>query len=274
MKDSKEMMQQNRDNEVMEKIKGDDKKSLKSFIIIMIVSMIIGGGCGFGMAVAEDMSLTEAIAVFAVKILETIAPYANVALVIVAGIVVAVLYRQSRKLYESWDEEDDEVMNKIETKLGYGLMISSCVLILGYMFFAIGFGKMEATGDLQLVEGICFFFGFIVLMVFTLFSQKKIINFEREMNPEKQGSVFDMKFQKKWADSCDEAEMLQTYKAAYAAFKSTNMTCMIAWMLCIFGMMVWNFGYVPVVMVSVIWLVLTLSYCMEAVKMSKNPINK
>lgn len=270
MKDSKELMQQSGDNEVIEKIKKEDKKSLRTFIIILIASMILGVFSGFGMAFAEDMNVTEAIAVFTVKLLETIAPYINVVLTVIAAIVVIILYYQSRKLYASWDEEDEEVMNKIEIKLGYGLMITSVVLILGYMFFAISFGKMEMNGDLPTAEMICFFFGFIILMAFTLIAQKKIVNFEKEMNPEKRGSVFDMKFQKKWSDSCDEAEMLQIYKAALASYKSTNMVCMIAWMFCIFGIGIWDFGYVPVIMVTIIWLTSTVSYCLEAVKLSKN----
>ena len=270
MKDSKEFIQQNADSEVIEKIKSEDKKSLKVFIIIMIVSMLVGGFFGFGMEFAEDMNVTEAIATFVVDILETIAPYANVVMTIVGTVIVIVLYRQSRKLYAAWDEDDEEVMNKIETKLSYGLMTTSVILILGYMFFAVCFGKMEMTQKLSVVEGICFLGGFIVLMTFILIAQKKIVNFEKEMNPEKSGSVFDMKFQKKWADSCDEAEMLQIYKSAFASYKSTTMVCIIAWIFCIFGISVWNFGYVPVVMVTVIWLTSTLSYCLEAVKLSKN----
>ncbi len=271
MKGDKELMSQKVDNEVIEEIKKEDKKSLVKFIIIMICSGIVGGFIGFGTAFAEDMNVTELMATVVVKLLETISPYANIIITVVSGIIVTVLYRQSRKLYAEWDEEDEEVMNRIEVKLGYALMITAVVLILGYMFFAISFGKMETSDEANVVEIILGLMGLIVVMVFTLYAQRKIVNFEKEMNPEKKGSVFDMKFQKKWVDSCDEAEMLQTYKAAFASYKATSMTCMVAWMVCIFGMMIWNFGYVPVVMVSVIWLVLTISYCMEAVKLAKNP---
>ena len=42
-----------------------------------------------------------------------------------------------------------------------------------------------------------------------------------DMNPEKKGSIFDMHFSKKWADSCDEAEMIMACKAGYKSFKAT-----------------------------------------------------
>lgn len=228
MKGDKELMSQKVDNEVMEEIKKEDKKSLVKFIIIMICSGIVGGFIGFGTAFAEDMKVTELVAAVAVKLLETIAPYANIVITVIAGIIVTVLYRQSRKLYAEWDEEDEDVMNRIEVKLGYALMLTAVVLIIGYMFFAVSFGKMETSDEVNIVELICYMVGLIVVMVFTLFAQKKIINFEKEMNPEKKGSVFDMKFQKKWAESCDEAEMLQTYKSAFASYKATSKACMIA----------------------------------------------
>lgn len=47
------------------------------------------------------------------------------------------------------------------------------------------------------------------------------------MAPEKKTSVYDLKFQKKWMDSCDEAEKILIGKCAYKAFGKTNLTCVI-----------------------------------------------
>lgn len=271
--DSREFMKENVENDVIEEIKKEDKKSLGKFVIIMICSALIGGFTGFGIAFAEDMNLTEGIAVFAVKLLEAMAPYANVVLTAVASVIIMVLYRKSRKQYAEWDEEDEEGMNRIEEKLNYALMISAVTLILGYMFLTIGFAKIDTLTKLN-AEVILFVLGFIFLMAFSFVAQRKIINFSKEMNPEKRGSVFDMKFHEKWENSCDEAELLTIYKAAYAAYKSTNMACLGAWVFCMFGMMIWDFGYVPVVIITVIWLTSTISYCMNAIKLSKNPVRK
>ena len=35
------------------------------------------------------------------------------------------------------------------------------------------------------------------------------------MNPEKTASVYDMKFQKKWLETCDEAEKIIVGKCAF-----------------------------------------------------------
>jgi len=42
------------------------------------------------------------------------------------------------------------------------------------------------------------------------------------MNPEKTASVYDMKFQKKWLETCDEAEKIIVGKCAFKAFNITN----------------------------------------------------
>lgn len=259
-----------RDNEVIEEIKKEDKSSFIKFIVAMLVSGIIGGVIGVGTAFAEDINITEIIGSYSLKLLETIVPYANLVITLVAVIAVAILYKQSRKLYAEWNEEDEDGMNRIEIKLSIALMITSVALILGYMFFAVAVGK-ETYNGANMIESICYIAGFIFLVVFALYAQKKIVNFEKEMNPEKRGSIFDMKFQKKWTDSCDEAELFQIYKAAFASYKAASAACIALWMICILGMKLWDFGYVPVIMVSVIWMVLTISYCLEAIKIVKNP---
>lgn len=258
-----------RDNEVIEEIKKEDKSSFKKFIVAMLVGGIVGGVIGVGTVFAEDINITETIGSYSLKLLETIVPYASPVITLAAMMAVAILYKQSRRLYAEWNEEDEDGMNRIEIKLSIALMITSVALILGYMFFAVAVGK-ETFNGINMIESICYIAGFIFLIVFVLYAQKKIVNFEKEMNPEKRGSVFDMKFQKKWTDSCDEAELFQIYKAAFASYKAVNIACIVLWMICIFGMKLWDFGYVPVIMVSVIWMVLTISYCLESIKTVKS----
>ena len=38
-------------------------------------------------------------------------------------------------------------------------------------------------------------------MVVTVIAQNRIVNFTKEINPEKKGSVYDLKFQKTWIAS-------------------------------------------------------------------------
>ena len=105
--------------------------------------------------------------------------------------------------------------------------------------------------------------------MFILLAQRKIIDFLKEMNPEKKGSIYDVKFSKKWEESCDEAEKLAIYKCGYKAYNSVNTACIVLWLFCFIGSSIWNFGIMPVAMVSIIWFVLITSYTLESYKISK-----
>ena len=114
-----------------------------------------------------------------------------------------------------------------------------------------------------------FIVGFILCIASSILIQNKIINLEKEINPLLKGSVYDVKFSKKWLDSCDEAIKLGIYKSAFKAYTTVTNTCLILWVICIIGYGLWDFGVVPMVMVTIIWLVQTISYCIESIKSSK-----
>ena len=70
-------------------------------------------------------------------------------------------------------------------------------------------------------------------------------------------------------DSCDEAIKLGIYKSSFKAYKAVTNTCILLWLICVLGYGLWDFGVMPLVMVTVIWLVQTIAYCMESIKSSK-----
>ncbi|MGL5330114.1 MAG: DUF3169 family protein [Peptostreptococcaceae bacterium] len=96
-----------------------------------------------------------------------------------------------------------------------------------------------------------------------------VVNLEKEINPLLKGSVYDSKFSEKWIDSCDESIKLSIYKSAYISYKSTSTTCAILWVFCIVGFDLWDFGIMPLVMATIVWLVLNVSYCIECIRYSK-----
>lgn len=83
------------------------------------------------------------------------------------------------------------------------------------------------------------------------------------------GSIYDTNFSKKWVDSCDEAIKLGIFKSAYKAYTCVSTTCIILWIFCVIGYDLWNFGVMPMVIVTIIWLVQTISYSIESIKYNK-----
>ena len=65
------------------------------------------------------------------------------------------------------------------------------------------------------------------------------------MNPEKTASVYDTKFQKKWMESCDEAEKIMIGKCAFKAYAATNTVCSILSIVLAICALVFGIGFLP-----------------------------
>ena len=260
------------DNRV-EEIKREDKKAFKRFAIIMVISAIVGGIIGGSSVYLKEM-VGESVPTLLMNIFEVITPYASLVLTIITIIVSMIIYNKSRKGFELWSQtnEDDDTIDKIEEKLSYIILFTSVNMILGFFFFGLG-GMLlpfnNVQGNFSTVKANLFIVGFILCIASSILIQNKIVNLEKEINPLLKGSVYDVKFSKKWVDSCDEAIKLGIYKSAFKAYTTVTTTCIILWLICIIGYSLWDFGVVPMVMVTIIWLVQTISYCIESIKSSK-----
>lgn len=256
----------------VKEIKKEDKKAFKSFIIIMIISAIAGGILG-GMSIYFKDSLSENLPDFIMNILGIITPFASLVLSILVIIVSSIVYKNSTKELKIWNESDEEedIIDKIEEKISYILLLVSVNLILGFFFFGVTFALPSDYLDINLdiVKILSFFGGFILCVASSILIQKKFVNLEKEINPMLKGSVYDTKFSKKWIDSCDEAIKMNIYKSSYKAYRAVTNTCLILWLVCVLGYNVWDFGIMPLFIVTIIWLVQTVAYCLESIKYSK-----
>lgn len=264
-------MNNNRVNE----IKKEDKKAFKKYAVVIAISAIVGGIFGY-MSVSLKEVLGDTIPSFLMNMFDVITPFASVVLSVLLIIIYQVVYRNSRKQYDLWkaaNEEDDEIIDKIEERLSYIMLFTAINIILGFFFFGMGgmslpFSKIN--GDLSTFKAVCFVGGFLLCMISSTLIQKKMVNFEKEINPLLKGSVYDTKFTEKWLDSCDEAIKLEIYKSAFKAYTAVSTTCVILWVICVLGYDLWDFGVMPMVMVIIIWLVQTIVYCMASIKESKS----
>ena len=252
----------------VEEIKKEDKKAFKSFAIMMVISAMIGAVIGGGFKYLQE-NLGDNLSEFLVNRLMMITPYASLVLSILVITVSVVIYKNSRKNLKLWNQSDEqeEIIDNIEEKLSYVLLFTSVNLILGFFFFGAG---MALLSEDSYTKVILFLVGFIVCVVSTILIQNKVVNLEKEINPFLNGSVYDFKFSQKWLDSCDEAIKLNIYKSTFKAYKSITNTCLILWIVCVLGYNFFDFGIMPLVMVTIIWLVQTVSYCRESIKCSKN----
>lgn len=249
------------------RIKSEDKKAFGKFAAYMAATLIIGAllGVGMGFAKLNGMDMTGHTVLNAIFFA---LPYGIPVVTLFILVVVAVIYHRSKKVFLAWNGEDEECMDAVEKQLSCALWLSSINMIWNFCLFGMGFcldnaESMEVHYELEtsmLLIGV-FVAGLIILTI----EQQKLVNLTKEINPEKKGSIYDVKFQKKWEASCDEAELFAIYKSAYRSYCITQRLCIILWLFCIIGGFVWGFGAVPVLLVSIIWGTMITSYCYYAI---------
>lgn len=250
--------------------KKSDKKALMIFIPVLILSGVLGFVLsGFGNYIEEN--LADVIAGGIVKLLILITPYANLVMNAVAITICIILLANAKKRIKVWDGEDEEGYEKIDGKLSATAVLSNIVFILSFFFFGVGYEYVIQVKNIGIVVLFCYFTGYGIALVGNMLIQSKVVNLYKEMNPEKQGSVYAFDFAKKWEQSSDEAERIKAYKAAYKSYYFCNICYMILWLLCLLGHQVWHFGMMPATIVIIVWLIQFISYQAYVAYYSKNP---
>ena len=252
-------------------VKQANRKAMPKFILILIASVIIGGLVGFFSAVYGMSGMMEGLQYAGDIFAAYIAPWLMVALAVILPAVCTPIYCGAKKLLAAWDGEDEGISDAAEKKLSIVLWISSMVLIVSFFLMAAsysgGFDAIESGDGLYSI--FLSIAAFVVIMIEEILFQQKSVDAAKMVSPEKKVSVYDTKFQKKWMDSCDEAEKIMIGKCAYKAFSAANKACLILSVVLALGALVFDIGFLPSLVVCLIWLVNQAVYCRESIRLSK-----
>ena len=244
-------------------VKKDNRKALPKYLLILLAASVFGGILGFAAGWVGHDNISEVIAAAVTNALTAAAPWALLATSVVSLAMILWLYQGARGLFITWDGEDDDVMDRADEKLNWALLITAAQIVLDMFFFAVAQSAHNMTALWSVLL-------FIVSIFLLVFAQQKIVDLTRKMNPEKQGSVYDVKFKKKWFESCDEAEQKLIGQAAYKAYNVVCTACPILW--AVLFMLSYAFHVellLPVFVVCLLWLLIQVSYCLEAIRLGR-----
>lgn len=259
------------------KEKENEKQNRKAgvvFAILIVASLIVGLVCGIASdhisAFLKEKNLTEAVGEILTRTIGRVSPF-----VVILGFVASLIYSVAayRKCRAKWNAEKDtneDVFDEVEESLNNILNVVSFSTIISYGFFATGFYYMlYEEFDIFTILFIVSILFFVAHLVYTMVFQQKIVDFVKIMNPEKQGSVYDLKFQDKWYESCDEMERAMIGQCAMKAYRVTQNLCVFLWMFFVLIAMVFEIGLWPVAIVTLIWFVMSFTYMREAKKLTR-----
>ena len=248
--------------------RGENRRALPKFFLTMLGSLAVGGLMGFLVGCSRVFGLdTGEIAGRLDGVLRAAMPWGiPVTTAVIMGTCV-LLYRSAARKFAAWDGGDENEMSaSVDILLSWVLLLSAVQLLVNFFF-------MTAVGTYQPEEGALAMVGVFVLSCgCVIFAQQKVVDLERRMNPEKRGSVYDAKFQKKWLDSCDESERRQIGEASRRAYMVTSRVCLGIWLVLTVLGMVFEIGILPVAVLLLVWGTMQVTYALECIRLSKKGV--
>ena len=252
-------------------IRQANRKALPKFILFTIACVLVSAVAGFCAAWFGLEQLTGALARLGRSFSLYAAPWLMVACAILRPALCIPMYRSAKLLLSSWDGEEESLLETIDRKLTHAQWINNLFNVLIYFLFGAVFSiGVFAVKDLGGVMFILSLLAFLVGLIEGLMLERRMVDFSKQISPEKEGSVYDFNFRKKWLNSCDEAEKIMIGQCAYKAYQASNTTCMILWIIFVLSAMFFDTGFLPVLVVCVIWGVSLSVYTHWTIKLSKS----
>ena len=103
-------------NPKIEENQREDRRAFRKFIVLLLAAMVVGGitGAFSTMAAKEQADIGAGITAG----LQKIAPYANLVIAAALAVWMTGMLRGGRAEYRRWDGEEEQLIEKIERKLG------------------------------------------------------------------------------------------------------------------------------------------------------------
>lgn len=247
-----------------DEIRQANRKALPKFILIVVLGCLVGGALGFSMARFGMDAMADGLFAAGDAFCRA-APWLLVACAVLEPAICLPLYFAGKREADGWDGEDETVSDRVERRLSIALWASSILMICAFLLLAAAFTAGLDVGALSFFLSIA---GFLAVMAEAILIQQKQVDLCKRLNPEKQGSVYDVRFQKTWLDSCDEAEKVIIGQCAYKAYTAVTYTCLLLWMVFSLTALFFGTGFLPVLVVCVIWAVSQSVYCYWSIRLS------
>lgn len=228
-----------------------------TFAVVLVICGLIGGTAGYA-AISNQLSV-QYLSQWANQMLSAPGPWWFAPGLLLLSASTWFYIRGRRLLPQA--KEDDEVFPRVNLTLGRAMFLANLSTV--FMFLAMALSYSASWG---LVWSVLLS---VVHLVWVMTMNARIVAATKQISPEKQGNVFDFKFQQDWYESCDEAERQQTAQCSYQSFKV--MTTIFPIVMAVLALLATIDLVAPTysLLVGALWLVQQFVYNYTALKLDK-----
>jgi len=261
--------------EIKKEIKTANRKALPKYLLLMLLGAVLAVGLS-----VFDRGCDYDVLYFRIKRVGDVfkmdvAPWLSLAVAVIVPLVSVIVYKRAKKLLVTWDGKDIAPVIAAEKKISFLLWLSGSVLILSCFLVCASYSGglavlRYANNPLPLFAGAV---SFLSIYIERIVIRKKCVDALNIAKPGEKISALDVHYAKKLLSSSGDAEKLVIGKCAYKALRASNTACLFLAVLCVFSTLYFDVGFLPSLLVCVIWLVNHTAYQIEALK-SANPEDK
>ena len=253
------------EEKVEESIKRENKQALPKYILFLLGCMVLGVIMGMVSFWAEENGAGNRLLLTMQSFLSVAPAFLMPCLCALILIPSVIVMKKVKTMWGSWDGEDDCLPDAVEEKLNKLLFLQNITAPLAFLTMTL-----DMVWDKELVSSSITLVSFFLYLVLLLLLQKQAVDFLKRMNPEKRGSIYDLKFQTKWLDSCDEAEKKQMGEAALFAVQSMMTIYPITWCVLMFLGKIFGFGSMPSAVTIVLWAIQIILFQVKEMQLSRH----
>ena len=254
-------------------IRQENRKAMPKFILIVVLSLVFGGMLGIALVSLNLEDFGGALAAAGQFFTTKVAGWLIMALPVAELAVCLPIYFSAKKQLAGWDGESETVSGEVEAKISVCIWITGlCTVLAFFLLSAMFSGFVTMAGNPMQITPFLFFGGltaFLADLFLPMILQQKLVDLTKALNPEKQGSVYDTKFQKKWYESCDEAERAVIGQCAFKAYQAMCRVCLGLWAVFALGGMFFSWGLLPAMAVCIVWGAGQSVYSYSCIRLSK-----
>ena len=258
-------------------MKSDTKtRNTKRTFAKMLAAMVIGGVIGGVSTVVYEIVFGEDFSGGALSILTEVTRRLMVpgllAVLVISIAAYEICFKKLRNVCARIEDAEDEEFHRLDyEEERYGAILQCINVVAQVLCIALlGSGysmRYVHDGRTSMAKFLTACVLFLICFFYSGMAQARYIKLLQKVHPEKKGDIASKDFHKQWLESCDEAEKEAVYQSSYSTYIFTGKLIGILLVVTMIAHLFFNTGVFAILVVGVIYLCMTVKYCISCVKL-------